>query len=91
MSIEKIRTRVFLTSNLTVTGTETVTGTSNNAGGSLVLPYNASAAPTMATNGMINVAVVGGTTRLLIRSAGTTFTLNFGTLVSGGSITLTSA
>ena len=82
MSIDKMRTRVFLTSNLTVTGTATYTGAA-------VMPYGTSA-PTLATNGMIAVANVGGTTRLVIKSGGTTYTLVLGTAVAGGSITLTS-
>ena len=112
MALEKFRTKVFVTSRLTVgglsgsigeliingnlkgtfvlQGTLTSTSTIDATSGAVVLPYGTSA-PTLATNGMISVASVGGTARLVIKAGGSTYTMAFGTAVSGGTITLTSA
>ncbi len=77
MALEKFRTRLFITSRLTVSG-------------ELVLPY-ATSASTLAINGNIVINHVAGTAKMLVRSGGTTYTLALGTAVSNGSITLTSA
>jgi len=97
MALDKFRTRMFLTSNLTVQGSSTFTGAVAVNGvmtvaptGRIILPYD-TAAPTLASNGMIAVSHVGGTAKLLIKSGGSLFTLALPTAAAAGSITVTSA
>jgi hypothetical protein len=91
MAMEKFRTRLFLTSSLTVSGATAINGVMTIAPtGRVILPYD-TAAPTLASNGMIAVSHVGGTAKLLIKSGGSLFTLALPTAVAAGTITVTSA
>lgn len=76
MSIEKFRTRIFVTSKLTVNG-------------DLVIPYT-TAAPTVTDNGEIAIANYGGSAKLVFRSGGTVFTMGMPS-TSGGSVICTFA
>lgn len=58
--------------------------------GRLVIPYGTTA-PTLADDGQMAIAHVGGTARLVFRSGGSTFLLAMPTAAAGGSITITSA
>jgi len=91
MAIEKFRTRIFLTSNLTVTGSLTVSGATTNSGAQtfsgsvsaatvtvsskLVAPYTTSFIGSTTLTDNGQI-LVGGTQRLYFKTGGTTYFIN---------------
>lgn len=57
--------------------------------GKIVMPYGTTA-PTMNDNGQMNVAHVSNRGQLIVRSGGSTYTLQFPT-ASNGTVTITAA